>query len=48
MAKQVWRTNSVLVMQVPYFDDLGVNDVHATVEWSVSKVETRPKVTPVS
>ena len=42
------RTNSLSVIQVPYFDDISVNDVHATLEGLISKVEIRPKVTPIS
>ncbi len=42
------RTNSVSVKQVPYFDDINVNDVHAALEGLISEVETRPKATPIS
>jgi hypothetical protein len=42
------RTNSLTVIQVPYFDDISVNDVHAALEGLISKVEIRPKVTPIS
>jgi hypothetical protein len=45
---QLNRTNSVLVIEVPYFDDINVNDVHTTLEGLISEVETRPKATPVS
>ena len=36
------------VIQVPYFDDINVNDVHATLEGLISKLEIRPKATPIS
>ncbi len=40
--------NSVRVIQVPYFDDDSVNDVHTALQGFISEVEFRPKVTPVS
>jgi hypothetical protein len=38
----------VPVKQVPYFDDINVNDVHAVLEGLIGEVETRPKATPIS
>jgi hypothetical protein len=35
-------------MQVPYFNDIGVNDVYAFLEGLIGKVGTRPQATPVS
>ena len=48
ITRQLKRTDSVLVIRVPYFDNINVNDVHATLERLINEVETRPKVTPVS
>ena len=44
------RANFIPVSQVPYFDDVVVNDVDAViqVEGVINEVETRPQVTPVS
>lgn len=46
------RTNTVPVVQVPYFDqdfdDINVNAVQAALEGLTSEVGTRPKVAPVS
>ena len=33
------RTNSVIVIQVPYFDDINVNDVHAALKGLLSEIE---------
>jgi len=41
-------TNFLPVFQVPYFDDIGVNDVYAVPEGLINEVETRPQATPVS
>ena len=41
-------TNSIPVIQIPCFDDINVNEVHAVLDGFVSKVETRPKITPIS
>ena len=41
-------TNSALVIQVPYFDDINVDDIHTVLKGLTSEVETRPKVTPMS
>jgi hypothetical protein len=37
---QLRRTNSVLVIQIPYFDNINVNDVHAALEGLIDEVET--------
>ena len=42
------RANSVHVIQVPYFDDTSVNDVHTALQGFISEVESTPKITPVS
>ena len=36
------------VIQVPYFDDISVNDVDAALEGLIGEVETRPEATPIS
>ena len=41
-------TNFLPVFQVPYFDDIGVNDIHAIFKEYSSEFLTRPQVTPVS
>ena len=41
-------TNSVLIIQVPDFNDIDVNDIHTALEGLTSEVETRLKVTPVT
>ena len=47
-SRRIGRANVIPVSQVPYFDDVGVNDVNAVLEGLISEVETRPQVTPVS
>ena len=40
VARQLRRTNSTFVPQIPYFNDVEVNDVHATLEELIDEVET--------
>ena len=42
------RTDLGPVLQVPYFNDIRVNDVYAVLEGLISKVETRTQATPIS
>jgi hypothetical protein len=42
------RSNFVPVIQIPYLDNIGMNDIYAVLEGLVSEVETRPKAAPVS
>ena len=42
------RTNSAFVIQVPYFDNISVNDIHTVPKGLTGEVETRLKVTPIS
>jgi hypothetical protein len=37
----------VPVKQVPYFDDINVNDIYTILKGLISEVETRPKGTPI-
>jgi hypothetical protein len=46
--QSVVRDNFGIVFQVPYIDDISVNDVYAVPERLVCEVETRPQTTPVS
>jgi hypothetical protein len=46
--QSVMRANFALVFQVPYIDDIGVNDVDAVPEGLICEVETRPQTAPVS
>ena len=45
---QETRANSIHVIQVPYFDNTSVNDVHTALQGFIDEVDVRPKVTPVS
>ncbi len=47
-AGHVKRTNFISVIQVPYFDDIDVNDIYTVLNGLMSEVETRPKVSPIS
>jgi len=47
-AERLRRANIFPVIQVPYFDDIGVNDVDAVLEELISEIETRPQATPIS
>ena len=47
-AERPERTDLGPVLQVPYFNDIRVNDVDAVLEGLISEVETRPKATPIS
>jgi hypothetical protein len=47
-AERLGRANIIPVIQVPYFDDIGVNDVDAVLEELIGKIETRPQATPIS
>ena len=42
------EAHSSPVVQIPYFDNIGVNDANAVLERSISEIETRPQATPVS
>ena len=42
------RANTVRVTQVPYIDDTSVNDVRTALQGFILKVDSRPKITPVS
>ena len=42
------RTDTVSVIQVPYFDDINVNDVHTVLKGLISELKARPKATPIS
>ena len=46
-AGHVRRTNSAPVIQVPYFDDINVNDIYTVLKGLTGEVGTRPKVTPI-
>ena len=47
-AERQERTDFDPVFQVPYFDDICVNDVYTVFEGLISKVEIRPQVSPIS
>jgi len=38
----------VSVIQIPYVDNINMNDVHTALEGLISEVETRPKATPIA
>ena len=42
------RTDFGPVLQVPYFNDIRVNDVDAVFEGLISEVETGPQAPPIS
>ena len=42
------RVNLCPVLQVPYLNEVDMDDIHAVLKGSISKVDTRPKVVPVS
>jgi hypothetical protein len=48
VAERPERTDFGPVLQVPYFDDICVNDVYAILEGLISEVETRPQAPPIS
>ena len=45
---RLWRANSGLVIQIPYFNDIDVDNIDAVLEGLISEVKAIPEVTPVS